>query len=34
MKKKIFVAREIQYFQLGIYSFNSNVYYITRGFIA
>ena len=34
MKIKIFVAREIQYFEIGIFSFNSYVYYITRGFIA
>ena len=34
MKIKLFVAREIQYFQLGIFSFNSYVYYLTRGFIA
>ena len=30
---KLFVAREIQYFELGIF-FNSYVYYITRGIIA
>ena len=34
MKIKLFVAREIQYFELGIFSFNSHVYYPTRGFIA
>ena len=34
MKKKIFVAREIQYFEIGIFSINSYVYYLTRGFIA
>ena len=34
MKIKLFVAREIQYFELGIFSFNSHVYYLTRGFIA
>ena len=34
MKIKIFVAREIQYFEIGIFSFNSCVYYLTRGFIA
>ena len=34
MKIKIFVAREIQYFEIGIFSFNSYVYYLTRGFIA
>ena len=28
------VAREIQYFEIGIFSFNSFVYYLTRGFIA
>ena len=31
---KIFVAREIQYFEIGIFSFNSFVYYLTRSFIA
>ena len=34
MKIKLFVAREIQYFELGIFSFNLYVYYLTRGFIA
>ena len=34
MKIKLFVAREIQYFELGIFSFNSYVYYVTRGVIA
>ena len=34
MKIKLFVACEIQYFELGIFSFNSYVYYLTRGFIA
>ena len=34
MKIKLFVAREFQYFELGIFSFNSYVYYLTRGFIA
>ena len=34
MKIKLFVACEIQYFQLGIFSFNSYVYYLTRGFVA
>ena len=34
MKRKLFVAREIQYLELGIFSFNSCVYYLTRGFIA
>ena len=29
-----FVAREIQYFELAIFSFNSYVYYLTRSFIA
>ena len=33
MKIKLFVAREIQFFELGIFSFNSYVYYLTRGFI-
>ena len=34
MKIKLFVAREIQYFELGIFSFNSYICYLTRGFIA
>ena len=34
MKIKLFVAHEIQYFELGIFSFNSYVYYLTRGFVA
>ena len=34
MKIKLFVAREIQYFELRIFSFNSYVYYLSRGFIA
>ena len=34
MKIKLFEAREIQYFELGIFSFNSYVYYLTHGFIA
>ena len=34
MKMKLFAAREIQHFELGIFSFNSYVYYLTRGFIA
>ena len=34
MKIKLFVAREIQYFELGIFSFNSYVYYLICGFIA
>ena len=34
MKIKIVVAREIQYFEVGIFSFNSYVYYLTHGFIA
>ena len=29
-----FVTREIQYFELEIFSFNSYVYYLIRGFIA
>ena len=32
MQIKIFVALEIQYFELRIFSFNSHVYYITRVF--
>ena len=34
MKIKLFVARGIQYFELGIFSFNSYIYYLTRNFIA
>ena len=34
MKMKLFVAREIQHFELGIISFYSYVHYLTRGFIA
>ena len=34
MKIKRFVAREIQCFELGVFSFNSFLYYLTRGFIA
>ena len=34
MKIKLIVAREIRYFKLEIVSFNSYVYYLTRGFIA
>ena len=34
MKIKTFVACEIQYFEIGVFSFNSYVYYLTRGFIA
>ena len=34
MKIKVFVAREIQYFEIEIFSFNLCVYYLTRGFIA
>ena len=33
MKIKLFVAHEIQQFELGILTFNSYVYYLTRGFI-
>ena len=32
MKIKLFVAHEIEYFELRISSFNSYVYYLTRGF--
>ena len=32
MKIKLFVACEIQYFELGIFSFNWYVYYLTRAF--
>ena len=31
---KLFVALEIQYFELRKFSLNSYVYYVTRGFIA
>ena len=34
MKIKLFVAREIQYIELGIFSFNSYVCDLTRAFIA
>ena len=34
MKIKNFVAREIQYFEIGIFSFNLYVYNPTCGFIA
>ena len=34
MKMKIFVAREIQYFEIGNVTFNSYIYYLTRDFIA
>ena len=34
MKIKLFVAREIQYFELEIFCFNFYVYYVTRDFIA
>ena len=34
MKIKPFVAREIQYFELGIFCFSSYVHHLTRGFIA
>ena len=34
MKITLFVAFQIQYFELRIFSFNSYVYYVTRGFIA
>ena len=34
MKIKLFVACEVQYFELEIFSFNSYVYYLTRGLIA
>ena len=34
MKIKLFLAREIQSFELGIFSFNLYVYYLARGFIA
>ena len=34
MKIKLFVASEIQYFELRIFSFNSYVYCLTGGFIA
>ena len=34
MKLKIFVACEIRYFEIGIFSLNLYFYYLTRGFIA
>ena len=34
MKIKLFVTDEIQYFELGIFSFNSYVCYLSRSFIA
>ena len=34
MKIKLFVAREIQYFELGIFSFSSYVCYLNCGFVA
>ena len=34
LKIKIFVICEIPYFELRIFSFNSYVYYLSRGFIA
>ena len=34
MKIKLFVVREIQYFELGIFSFNSYVYYLIYSFFA
>ena len=34
MKIKLFVTCQIQYFELGIFSFNSYVYYLSHGFIA
>ena len=34
MKIKLFVALEIQYFELRILSFNWYVYYVNSGFIA
>ena len=33
-ENKLFVAREIQYFELGIFSFDSYVCYLTHDFIA
>ena len=34
MEIKLFVSREIQYFELGIFSFNLHMYYLIHGFIA
>ena len=34
MKIEIFVGREIQYFEIEIFSFNSDVYYSKRGSLA
>ena len=33
MEIKLFVTCEIQYFEIGIFSFNSYVYYLSRGFV-
>ena len=33
MKVKLFASHEIQYFELGIVSFSSYIYYVTGGFI-
>ena len=33
MKIKLFVAREIQYFDLWIFSFNSYVYFLSCGLL-
>ena len=33
MKIKIFIVHKIQYFEVGIFSFKSYVYELTRGFI-
>ena len=34
MEIKIFISCENQYFELGIFSFNSYICYLTRGFTA
>ena len=34
MKMRLSVAREIKYFELGVFSFNSYLYYLAWGFIA
>ena len=34
MEIQFFVAHEIQYFEIGIFSFNFYVYYLARDFIA
>ena len=33
MEIKLLVVPEIQHFELGVFSFDSYIYYLTRGFI-